>query len=495
MSLLDPAMFEERYFGLLPYSEADAAEAARSAAAMALARGVTRPNASTAAWDHAMEDTARTAPGSVVRGTTALLGSSGDAQALLGKGVRWAGEQLGFSPDHLERALTFARSRVPQFPTSDEIQSWVEGYTGEFHKPETRLGKYADSAVQFGLGGLVGGPLVGGARTLGGAAFRYGIIPGLTSEAAGQLTEGTQVEPWARPAGALAGIGVGAMTAPRSASVIAGLTDNAAPSAWSSQTPQSSHASTRILRDPPATPPRPIEADYPHGVALTDANGVITHDMELRPLRADTHFKAGRRHVDVPERGLTPYEGTLLAGGLARAGVKMVDPRDLGQGVFGKAIIHEDPAVPGKRLGYEIKIDRSLSPEQQLRQLAHEVGHIIVDMAQRHPDSRLPDLARGIKTEGLEEELKRVSRDLQAPNGNDSPRSRIEMVAEAVRAYLVSPAYLKTVAPKLAAAIREAVNSHPELSRSIQFNALTAGAAFGLGGAENHEAPTEENSF
>jgi hypothetical protein len=53
-----------------------------------------------------------------------------------------------------------------------------------------------------------------------------------------------------------------------------------------------------------------------------------------------------------------------------------------------------------------------------------------------------------------------------------------ELIAEGIRAYLVNPNYVKT-APRLAARIREAVNTHPTLSKLIQFNSL-GGAAFGL---------------
>ena len=45
-------------------------------------------------------------------------------------------------------------------------------------------------------------------------------------------------------------------------------------------------------------------------------------------------------------------------------------------------------------------------------------------------------------------------------------------MVEAVRAYMADPNYLKTVAPKTAAAIRAAVNTHPQLSKIIQFNSL-----------------------
>jgi hypothetical protein len=58
-----------------------------------------------------------------------------------------------------------------------------------------------------------------------------------------------------------------------------------------------------------------------------------------------------------------------------------------------------------------------------------------------------------------------------------------ELMAEAIRAYMTDPNYFKTVAPNAAAAIRAAVNSHPQLSRLIQFNNLgglaPAGAAIG----------------
>jgi hypothetical protein len=50
-------------------------------------------------------------------------------------------------------------------------------------------------------------------------------------------------------------------------------------------------------------------------------------------------------------------------------------------------------------------------------------------------------------------------------------------MAEAIRAYLADPNYIKTVAPKTAAAIREAVNSNPRLSKILQFNTIAGLAA------------------
>ena len=65
-----------------------------------------------------------------------------------------------------------------------------------------------------------------------------------------------------------------------------------------------------------------------------------------------------------------------------------------------------------------------------------------------------------------------------------------ELMAEAIRAYMANPNYMKTVAPKTAARIRAYVNEHKDLKHIIQFNSVVgtaggatgAGAAFGSGG-------------
>lgn len=43
-------------------------------------------------------------------------------------------------------------------------------------------------------------------------------------------------------------------------------------------------------------------------------------------------------------------------------------------------------------------------------------------------------------------------------------------MAEAIRVYLINPNYIKSIAPELAERIRRAVNTHPDLSKHIQFN-------------------------
>lgn len=65
------------------------------------------------------------------------------------------------------------------------------------YQPKTTAGEYSQTVGEFIPGALVGpGGMVGN-------AMRYGVLPGLASEAAGQATEGTKAEPFARAAAAL----------------------------------------------------------------------------------------------------------------------------------------------------------------------------------------------------------------------------------------------------------------------------------------------------
>jgi hypothetical protein len=57
-------------------------------------------------------------------------------------------------------------------------------------------------------------------------------------------------------------------------------------------------------------------------------------------------------------------------------------------------------------------------------------------------------------------------------------------MAEAIRAYMTNPNYIKTVAPKTAARIQEHVNSNPRLNRTIQFNSTVSPLAIGAGAVQ-----------
>jgi hypothetical protein len=133
---------------------------------------------------------------------------------------------------------------------------------------------------------------------------------------------------------------------------------------------------------------------------------------------------------------------------------------------------------------YGILVDKALTRGPFRRVLGHEIGHGI------------DKLAGGIPVKGHVNELKQVyntlltgrerRHNLTLPENVGYKGAEIdrEYVAEAIRAYMRDPNYLKTVAPKTAAKIRAAVNEHPTLSRIIQFNTL---AGLGLLGTQASE--------
>lgn len=98
-------------------------------------------------------------------------------------------------------------------PTSDTINRGVQSVTGDYHVPETTAGKYAETIASFAPAAIGGG---GGLVAKGTRV----AIPAVASEAAGQATQGTELEPYARTIAALAGgaatgIGDAALTAKR----------------------------------------------------------------------------------------------------------------------------------------------------------------------------------------------------------------------------------------------------------------------------------------
>lgn len=121
------------------------------------------------------------------------------------------------------------------------------------------------------------------------------------------------------------------------------------------------------------------------------------------------------------------------------------------------------------------------------RVITHEIAHGI------------DELAGQIDTSLLKGELQTVYHDLNNPNqspaakqwtpqaagykGSDVDR---EYMAEAIRAYMTDPNYMKTVAPNTAEAIRAAVNSNSRIADTLQFNSLApflltaGGSALGL---------------
>jgi hypothetical protein len=153
-----------------------------------------------------LADVAQSIPAGLVRGGAMLLGAPADATNLafdwLGraeKGFRGeTDEQYAARTAERKAAAGFDAQKLLEPLTSKSIRGAIErNVTGPLYEPQTTPGKFANTAAEFVPGALLGPG--GVARN----ALSYGVIPGMASEAAGQVTQGTAAEPWARGGAAL----------------------------------------------------------------------------------------------------------------------------------------------------------------------------------------------------------------------------------------------------------------------------------------------------
>jgi hypothetical protein len=132
-------------------------------------------------------------------------GLLGDVRETIADGAQRAADYFapGSAPNAGSKVSDFLASYpLLAGPTSSQLQSAVEAYTGPFYQPKTIIGDYAQTAGEF-----LPGALLMPEGSLAANAVRYGLLRAFTSETAGQLTQGTAAEPWARALGAILGAG------------------------------------------------------------------------------------------------------------------------------------------------------------------------------------------------------------------------------------------------------------------------------------------------
>lgn len=121
-----------------------------------------------------------------------IVGLPGNIDRLGSHGVKWVADKLGLPHGTGDSGIG-----------SDDVHAATTKVIGEGYEPESTAGQYARTAGEF-----LPGSVMGAGKTLTNA-IKFGLIPSVTSETAGQLTEGTKAEPWARFFGGLTG-GIGA---------------------------------------------------------------------------------------------------------------------------------------------------------------------------------------------------------------------------------------------------------------------------------------------
>jgi hypothetical protein len=120
----------------------------------------------------------------LVQGGLGLASLPGMAEWLGRKGLKLAGADVS------------EENKV--FPTYDKLKLLAETVGGKFYEPKSTAGQYARTGGEFATG------LVGGAAGLPARALAAGT-GAVASETAGQMTEGSAAEPWARMAGGILG--------------------------------------------------------------------------------------------------------------------------------------------------------------------------------------------------------------------------------------------------------------------------------------------------
>lgn len=228
------------------------------------------------------------------------------------------------------------------------------------------------------------------------------------------------------------------------------------------------------MYNPRSLPQRGFDLDYPNGAA-SDATGRLLATMDGEPFTGAP--VAGRTHIGQGDTGIPAPAYVSLAEKATGRLPEEVAKSQIG-GDAGQYVVDRDRRS-GKVISRDIFLDKNLEPAQKERVLAHELSHAI------------DEISGIIPADGLNDELRDVYNHLNNPQshgpkigpehrGYSGEQARRELIGEGIRAYITDPNYLKTVAPRVAAAIRKAVNTHPTLSKIIQFNSL-AGLGLGLG--------------
>lgn len=146
-------------------------------------------------------DVLKSAGVGVGKGAIGLMGLFGDASNLGAAGIEkasnYVSDKLGI--ERYKPPMDRSQSILNKIPTSADIQGAIENnVTRKFYEPQTTAGRYAQSAGEFLPSAAIGpgGPIAKIVSAIGG---------GLGSEAAGDYTKGSELEPYARIAGGIVG--------------------------------------------------------------------------------------------------------------------------------------------------------------------------------------------------------------------------------------------------------------------------------------------------
>lgn len=149
-------------------------------------------------WGQTAADALKAGGAGIARGAAGLAGLPGTIADLGGGAAEWAMRQAGL-PTRTEAMQNLGIEDTGNILSSGMLQSGLSNITGGAtdYQGKTTTGQYAGTVGEMLPGAAIGGLGIGNLT-------RFGVLPGIASEGAGQLTEGTALEPYARVAAALA---------------------------------------------------------------------------------------------------------------------------------------------------------------------------------------------------------------------------------------------------------------------------------------------------
>lgn len=160
------------------------------------------PIAPPAAAENSWGGAAKSAGTGLAKGVAGLVGLPDVVAELGAQGIDKA---TRFVAGHLGIDAPRPQGGGGVLPTTAGTVKAIESVTGPLYQPQTRTEKFIERGAEFIPGAVLApGGVVGN-------AVRYGVIPGVASEAAGQATEGTAYEGPARVGAALAAGGAAAL--------------------------------------------------------------------------------------------------------------------------------------------------------------------------------------------------------------------------------------------------------------------------------------------
>lgn len=242
------------------------------------------------------------------------------------------------------------------------------------------------------------------------------------------------------------------------------------------------------IYDPKPLPQRPFDHDYPDaGAARPDGGGRVTIDIDGRPVAPGAYI-AGRRVAGGGDASLQERDIGELG---ARLGATIA-PSARGRGTplgedFGRYIPGHDEVG---NLRADIYFDKAQPPDVQARLQAHEVSHLLDD---RTVGDILKNGSR-IPIDGIKRDLGLLYEELNTgtwhkPGRGAKPKTfgygpdkeGAELMAEAIRAYLTDPNFIKSKYPAVAQRIRDHINTHPKLNNVVHFNSFAPATLLGGG--------------